>query len=122
MASKFTLKGDGVEVYYTPGAKPGVPALIYKDQKTSKEFQANAIHTDSTNLGSLLTVPLEMTVDAGGTSFSFFLPSLEVPTGRAVEFNTIGIYKEVRGQVVAVAKLVVSWRTIAMRGTPETQP
>jgi hypothetical protein len=53
MANKFTLKGDGVEVSYTIGATPGISALIYKDQKMSKEFEANEIHTDSTTLGSL---------------------------------------------------------------------
>ena len=119
MANKFTLKVDRVEVSYTIGATPGISALIYKDQKMSKEFEANEIHTDSTTLGSLLTVTVEVTVDHGGTTFSFFLPSLHV-SARAIEFNTIGIYKEVRGQVVAVANQIVSWRTIPMRGTPET--
>jgi hypothetical protein len=95
MANKFTLKVDRVEVSYTIGATPGIPALIYKDQKMSKEFEANEIHTDSTTLGSLLTVTLEVTVDHGGTTFSFFLPSLHV-SARAIEFNTIGINKAAR--------------------------
>jgi len=120
MANKFTLKWHGVEVYYTIGATPGIPALIYQDQTMSKDFQASAIHTDSTTLGSLVTVPLELTVDAGGTTFSFFLPNVDVPMGKAVEFKTIGIYKEVRGPVVLPAKQTVTWRTIPMHGTAET--
>jgi predicted metal-binding protein len=37
----------------TLGATPGIPALIYKDQKMSNEFEADAIHTDSTTLMNL---------------------------------------------------------------------
>ena len=120
MANKFTLKGYGVEVDYTIGANPSFPALIYKDATISKSFLPSAIHTDSTDLGSLVTVALEVTVDAGGTTFSVFLPTFDVPRGQAVQFKTIGIYKEVRGPVVRPAQQTVTWRTIDMDGTAET--
>ena len=120
MANKFTLKGYGVEVDYTIGANPSFPALIYKDATISKSFLPSAIHTDSTDLGNLVTVALEMTVDAGGTTFSVFLPTFDVPRGQAVQFKTIGIYKEVRGPVVRPAQQTVTWRTIDMDGTAET--
>jgi hypothetical protein len=120
MANKFTLKGYGVEVDYTIGANPSFPAFIYKDATISKSFLPSAIHTDSTDLGSLVTVALEVTVDAGGTTFSVFLPTFDVPRGQAVQFKTIGIYKEVRGPVVRPAQQTVTWRTIDMDGTAET--
>jgi hypothetical protein len=120
MANKFTLKGHEVEVYYIIGATPGIPALIYKDRTTSKNFQMNEIHTDSTTLGSLVTVSLEVTIDAGGTTFSSFLPNVDVPTGKEVAFKTIGIYKEVRGPVVLPAQQTITWHTIPLHGTAET--
>jgi hypothetical protein len=120
MANKFTLKGHGVEVDYTIGANPSFPALTYKNATTSKSFQPSAIHTDHTDLGDLVTVPLEVTTDAGGTTFSFFLPTFDVPTGKTVEFETIGIYKEVRGPVVLPAQQTVTWRTINLHGTAQT--
>ena len=66
MANKFTLKGYGVEVDYTIGGNPAFPALNYKDATISKSFLPSAIHTDSTDLGNLVTVALEVTIDAGG--------------------------------------------------------
>jgi hypothetical protein len=120
MANKFTLKGSGVEVDYTIGANPSFPAFIYKDKTISKSFLPSEVHTDPTDLGNLVTVALELTVDTGGTTFSVFLPTFEVPMGKAVKFETIGIYKEVRGPVILPAQQTVTWRTIYMHGTAET--
>jgi hypothetical protein len=119
-ANKFTLKGWGVEVDYTIGITPGIPAFIYKDEKISKDFPSSAVRTDKTELGDLVTVPLEVTVDAGGTTFSVFLPTFDVPKGKTVDFKTIGIYKEVRGPIIQPAQQKVTWRTIEMQGTAET--
>ena len=82
MANKFTLKGHGVEVEYRIGITPGIPAFIYKDETISKDFPSTAIQTDQTDLGNLVTVPLEVTVDEGGTTFSVFLPTFDVPKDR----------------------------------------
>ena len=120
MANKFTLSGDQVDVSYTIGANPSFPALTYRDETISKDFLPNAIHTDPTELGNLVTVALEVTIDSGGTTFSVFLPTFDVPLGQSVEFKTIGIYKEVRGPVILPAQQRVTWRTIQMYGTAET--
>jgi hypothetical protein len=120
MANKFTLHGHDVDVSYTIGANPSFPALTYKDGTISKEFLPSAIHTDPTDLGNLVTVPLEVTIDFGGTTFSVFLPTFDVPLGQSVEFKTIGIYKETRGLVIRPAQQTVTWRTIYMNGTAET--
>jgi|SRR6516165_3846968 hypothetical protein len=119
-ANKFVLKGCGVEVDYTIGVTPGIPTFIYKDEKISKDFPSSAVHTDMTELGNLVTVALEVTVDAGGITFSVFLPTFDVPRGKTVDFKTIGIYKEVRGPVILPAQQTVTWRTIQMEGTAET--
>ena len=120
MANKFTLSGHHVDVSYTIGANPSLPALTYRDETRSKDFLPNAIHTDPTDLGNLVTVALETTIDSGGTTFSVFLPTFDVPRGQAVEFKTIGIYREVRGPVILPAQQKVTWRTIQMDGTAET--
>jgi hypothetical protein len=120
MANKFTLSGHQVDVSYTIGANPSFPALTYRDETISKDFLPNAIHTDPTDLGNLVTVALEVTIDSGGTTFSVFLPTFDVPLGQSVEFKTIGIYKEVRGPVILPAQQRVTWRTIQMYGTAET--
>jgi hypothetical protein len=119
-ANKFVLKGHGVEVDYTIGVTPGIPAFLYKDETISKDFPSSAVHTDQTVLGDLVTVPLEVSVDAGGTTFSVFLPTFDVPKDTTVEFNTIGIYREVRGPIIRPAQQKVTWRTIQMHGMAQT--
>ena len=119
-ANKFILKGHDVRVDYTIGVTPGIPAFIYKDKKISKDFPSSAVHTDKTELGDLVTVPLEVTVDEGGTTFSVFLPTFDVPKGETVDFKTIGIYKEVRGLVILPAQQTVTWHVIQMEGAAET--
>ena len=38
-ANRFVLKGSGVEVDYTIGASPFIPALIYTDGAFQKKFR-----------------------------------------------------------------------------------
>ena len=44
-ANKFVLKHHHIEVDYTIGITPGLPALIYKDGPNVKNFQTNEITT-----------------------------------------------------------------------------
>jgi hypothetical protein len=120
MANKFTLHGHDVEISYTIGANPSFPALIYTSGSLSKDFLPDAIHTDPTELGNLVTVSLSLTIDAGGTTFSVFLPTIDVPMGQSVAFTTVGVYKEVTGPVVLPAQQHTTWRTIHLHGKAET--
>ena len=46
-ANKFVLKHHQVEVDYTLGATPGIPALVYRDGSSApKSFTAAEITTD----------------------------------------------------------------------------
>ena len=58
MANKFTLKGHQIEVDYTIGGNPTFPSLKYKRGTVSKSFTPSEIHTDTTALGSLVSVTL----------------------------------------------------------------
>ena len=89
-ANKFILKGHDVRVDYTIGVTPGIPAFIYEDKKISKDFPSSAVHTDKTELGNLVTVPLEVTVDEGGTTFSVFYPPLTCPRERRSTSRPLG--------------------------------
>jgi hypothetical protein len=120
MANKFTLSGDGIEISYTIGATPSLPALTYQDASVLKKFLPSEVRTDATVIGRLITITLELTVDFGSTSFSFFIPDVQVPMGQAVDFNTIGIRSEVRGPVVQPALQKVTWQTFDLCGKAET--
>ena len=118
-ANKFVLKHHHIEVEYTIGITPGLPALIYKDGPNAKNFQANEITTNETGLGSLVSVSLAKSIDAGGEQFGFFLPQLDVPSGQTEKFITAGIYEEFSGPD-AIPLRPPSWSCIELHGTAQT--
>ncbi|MBV9205365.1 MAG: hypothetical protein JO037_08155 [Actinobacteria bacterium] len=119
-ANKFVLKHHQVEVDYTIGITPGLPALVYRDGSAApKSFTAAQITTDQTGLGTLVSVALELTVDTGGERFGFFLPQLDVPLGESEEFRTVGVY-ETFGGPDSVPHRDPSWRCIGLHGMAQT--
>jgi hypothetical protein len=118
-ANKFVLKGAGVEVDYTIGANPSFTALTYKAGATIKQFKPADITTENTGLGQMVSVALVKTIDTGGERFGFFLPSIDVPQGQTVNFETVGVY-EMFGGPDSIPHRPTRWRCIDMRGTAQT--
>ena len=120
-ANKFVLKHDQVEVEYTLGVIPGIPALVYRDGSyAAKGFIAAEITTDQTGLGTLVSVALATSIDTGGERFGFFLPQLDVPAGESEEFRTAGVYERYSGPdsiLPASVPREPSWRSIELHGT-----
>jgi hypothetical protein len=117
-ANKFVLKGSHVTVEYTIGGNPSFPALTYTDGAFQRSFKPDAIATDDTGLGELVSVALVMSIDAGGERFGFFLPSIEVPSGETAHFHTIGIYEMFSGPD-SIPHRPSTWRCIEMSGTAQ---
>lgn len=118
-ANKFVLKHHHIEVEYTIGITPGIPALIYKDGHSVKNFPANEITTDQTALGSLISVSLVISTDTGGERFGFFLPVLDVPSGQTERFTTVGLYEWFSGPD-SVPRRLPSWSCVELHGTAQT--
>jgi hypothetical protein len=118
-ANKFVLKHHKIEIDYTVGITPGLPALIYKDASATKTFKNTEITTEQTAVGSLVSVPLEQTIDTGGERFGFFLPQLDVPSGQTEKFSTVGVYQKFSGPD-SFPPLPPSWRCIELHGTAQT--
>jgi hypothetical protein len=117
-ANKFVLKGSHVTVEYTIGGNPSFPALTYSDGAFQRSFKPDAIATDDTGLGELVSVALVMSIDAGGERFGFFLPSIDVPSGETAHFHTIGIYEMFSGPD-SIPHRPSTWRCIEMSGTAQ---
>ena len=64
------LRHRDIEVEYTMGITPGIPALVYSDGSSVQEsFTEAEITTNQTALGTLVSVPLRRSVDTGGERF-----------------------------------------------------
>ena len=118
-ANKFVLKGSHVVVEYTIGGNPSFTALTYTSGAFSKSYKPDAIETDDTGLGELVSVPLIVAIDAGGERFGFFLPSIDVPEGQTAHFHTIGVYEMFSGPD-SIPHRPSTWRCIEMSGTAQT--
>jgi hypothetical protein len=117
-ANKVVLKGSGVEVDYTIGITPGLPALLYKAGAFHKSFTSAQILTKDSGLGELVSVPLLLTIDTGGERFGFFLPFIDVARGQTAHFHTVGVYETFSGPD-SVPHRPATWRCIEMTGTAE---
>jgi hypothetical protein len=118
-ANKFVLKGSGVEVDYTVGANPAIPALVYTDGAFQKQFKPNQILSENTGLGEMVSVPLVLSIDTGGERFGFFLPFIDVARGQTAHFNSVGIYETFSGPD-SVPRRPSTWRCIEMTGTAQS--
>jgi hypothetical protein len=121
-ANNFVLKHHQIEVEYTIGRNPGIPALVYKDGSDVKSFKTTEITTVETALGSLVSVSLQETtpplVGGGRENFGFLLPDdLFVTTGQTKKFITAGVYGTFPGPN---PNAVPSWRCIELHGTAQS--
>jgi hypothetical protein len=117
-ANKFVLKGSHVVVEYTIGGNPSFPALTYTDGAFQRSFKPDAIATDDTGLGELVSIPLVVSIDTGGERFGFFLPSIDEPSGETAHFHTIGIYEMFSGPD-SIPHRPSTWRCMEMSGTAQ---
>lgn len=85
----------------------------------SKSFSAAEITTGQAGLGTLVSVALVPSVDAGGERFGFFLPQLDVPRGQSEEFRTVGVYFRFSGPD-SIPHRDPSWRCIELHGIAQT--
>ena len=119
-ANKFELRHDDIQVDYTVGATPGIPALTYQDSHAPvRSFTSAEVTTDTTAAGTLVSVALRESTDTGGERFGFFLPQLDVPRGEHEHFTTVGVYERFGGPD-SVPQRRPSWHSLCLHGTAQT--
>ncbi|HTO80191.1 MAG TPA: hypothetical protein VMJ31_10510 [Methylocystis sp.] len=87
----FQLQGDGVFVSYATTSITGTPQFAYQDANISKSFSGNAIRLAETEIGSLVSVTIALTVDQGSTDFTLFVPQISLRLFESVPITTIGV-------------------------------
>lgn len=89
----FRLHGNNLQVIYSTSGFDGKPHLQYHDAFQTLHFTGDQIRTLSTEIGTLVTVTIRMTVDTGSTAFTLLVPhvNLEDESNMPVEITTYGI-------------------------------
>lgn len=118
-ANKFLLRGSGIEITYTIGANPALPALFYRAGAFQRSYKAAEVTIEDTGLGHMVSVALIQGIDTGGERFGFFLPLIGDKRGALVYFHSIGIFELFSGPD-SIPHRPSTWRCIELEGSAES--
>ncbi len=91
-ANMFSLSGGGLHVSYSTSGIDGKPHFSYQDTVRSLSFSGDEIRKVECDLGTLVSVTIVRTIDAGSTSFSLLVPRVNLPAPfSSVAIRTDGI-------------------------------
>ncbi len=87
----FTLQGRNLHVTYSTTGIDGKPSFVYHDASHSLVFKGDQIRTVESEIGTLVSVTIRVTVDLGATSFTLLVPAVNLPPAGQAPITTIGI-------------------------------
>ena len=92
-ANTFSLSGGYIHVDFSTTSINGQPRLTYQDPVRNLSFAGSDIRrVDVPDIGSIVSVTLDITVDVGSTTFSVFIPNVIVPgPGGSAPVTTEGV-------------------------------
>jgi hypothetical protein len=90
-ANHFSLSGHGIHVDYSTTSINGQPRLTYHDHVRNLSFAgADIRRVDVPDIGAIVSVTLNITVDVGSTTFSVFIPHVTV-SNASIPVRTEGV-------------------------------
>lgn len=87
----YQLSGKHLNITYSTSGIDGKPHFSYQDLQQTLSFSGDQIRSVETEIGTLVSVTIRMTVDTGGTTFSLLLPRVNIPGEQSVPIQTDGI-------------------------------
>jgi len=87
----YQLGSGQLQVSYTASGTDGQPQFTYVDGQQRLDFEGDEIRTSACALGTLVTVPLRVTVDSGSTTFTLIVPNVNLDTRDSAPVATQGI-------------------------------
>jgi len=88
----FQLHGQQLNVSYALSGIDGKPHFSYQDAHHALQFSGDQIRVVNTEIGNIVTVTIQLTVDSGSTSFSLLVPTVNLdPTDKSAQITTEGI-------------------------------
>jgi hypothetical protein len=86
----FEFCGEGVQATYSLTSLTGDPLLSYNDGQFEGQLSGEAIRTQQTEIGTLVTGTLEQSPDFRTVTVSLLLPAIN-EAGDSVQFETTAI-------------------------------
>ena len=87
----YVLTGHSTHLSYTTTGVDGQPTFTYQDGSVSSTFTGQQIRTVTDETNDLVSVSIHIGVDNGYTSFTLFVPRVNLVDGHAAHITTIGI-------------------------------
>ena len=88
----YQVHGGGIHVTYSTTSFGGKPLFSYRMRHGSHNFSGDQIKAVKTPIGDLVTVTIRLTPDAGSTTFSLLVPTVNLTgPGHAAPISTEGI-------------------------------
>ena len=87
----YEVSGSGISVTYSTTSITGKPVLTYHDAAQTKTFTGDEIQTQTSVLGTLVSVFLMRTIDGPSTSFTLLVPGVRLSGPEVVNISTEGI-------------------------------
>jgi hypothetical protein len=100
--NRYELSGKLINIDYVTSGVDAKPHFAYQDQQQTLEFSGEQIRSIETEVGTLISVTIRLTVDTGGTTFSILLPRVNIPGEQTVPVHTIGITTIHKSPIVPV--------------------
>lgn len=100
----YQLSGGHLHVTYSTTSINGKPHFSYQDGSQTLSFTGNQIRQTKTEIGTLVSVTIHMTVDSGSTEFSLLVPTVNLSSPSSpAQIHTCGITTAHRFSVVPAA-------------------
>lgn len=87
----YQVHNAHLHVSYSTSGIDGKPHFHYQDASQSHDFSGDQIRTAPTEIGTLVSVTIRLTVDSGSTSFSLLVPTVNLQPNQTLTINTVGI-------------------------------
>jgi hypothetical protein len=87
----YQLRGAALHITYSTTSFVGKPRFVYQDALQTLTFEGDQIRTVVTEIGTLSTVTIRMTVDSGSTSFTLLVPRVNLGSSNHAPIHTEGI-------------------------------
>ena len=122
--NQFVLQGVGhhhkdTHISYSTTSITGKPIFNYNDSKVTLNFTGDEIRTQKTEMGTIVTVTLEVIPDFHAITITLLVPAINLD-GSSREFKTIAIKttgKDTIGGPRLIKGAVQSYEVIDLKGT-----